>query len=228
MSLFGQFLEISLPVDDIQESLAWYKQLGFEECPVGDIYNHHYAVVTDGRIYLGLHDGWPDEFTLTFVRQELVKHIPQLEALGLESDEIYQGEERFHEVTLFDPDGMALRLLEARSFSATDADAAPLTGKLRNISIFTRQPDVLTQFWETGGLDRHDDDDDEESFELLTRGLGINVTEGRGKTSLNFFCQDMSTLESFLLNEDLSYKKKAGVITLLSPEGTRLIISDRY
>jgi len=225
MSLFGQFLEISVPVDDIQESLAWYCQLGFTECPVGDIYDHHYAVVTDGRINIGLHDQELEGLTLSFVRPELRSRLQELEALGLETEEVYQGEERFHEVTLTDPDGLPVRLLEARSFSAANADETPLTGGIRHIEVFTRDAEQLTAFWCAGGLDVHADDDDEDSFELLSKGLSIKVTEGRGKNALNFYCQNPATLESVLINKDMPYKKKAGTISLMAPEGTRLLIS---
>ncbi len=54
MSL-GRFLEISLATADVAESLAFYEALGFVQASVGEAWPHPYAVVTDGRLCLGLH-----------------------------------------------------------------------------------------------------------------------------------------------------------------------------
>ena len=51
----GRFLEISLAANDVAESLAFYEALGFVQAVVGEAWPHPYAVVTDGRISLGLH-----------------------------------------------------------------------------------------------------------------------------------------------------------------------------
>ena len=53
--MLGRFLEISLHTPDIQESLEFYESLGFAQASVGEIWPHPYAVVTDGRLFLGLH-----------------------------------------------------------------------------------------------------------------------------------------------------------------------------
>jgi len=45
----------SLSTPDIQASLDFYLGLGFTSAEVGDAWSHPYAVVTDGRICLGLH-----------------------------------------------------------------------------------------------------------------------------------------------------------------------------
>ena len=67
MSGIGTFLELSVPTDDIQASLEFYQRLGFTELTVNDIRTHYYAVVTDGRIAIGLHAGGFDEPALSFV-----------------------------------------------------------------------------------------------------------------------------------------------------------------
>ena len=61
MGAFGRFLELSVPTADILRSLAFYRELGFAELTTGDIRRHHYAVVTDGVIPIGLHAGGIDE-----------------------------------------------------------------------------------------------------------------------------------------------------------------------
>ncbi len=57
----GRFLEISLAATDVAESLAFYESLGFVQASVGEAWPHPYAVVTDGRLSLGLHGAEFDE-----------------------------------------------------------------------------------------------------------------------------------------------------------------------
>ncbi len=223
MSLFGRFLEISVPAGDIQESLAWYRLLGFHECPTGDIYDHHYAVVTDGRIYIGLHSAGIDETCLTFVRPELTRHLPKLQELGTEVDEVYQGDERFHELVLHDPDGFQVRLIEARTFSPTECETIPLTGQLRNLGLAARYPDDASQFWEQGGFDSHEIEEDD-AIELLLPGMTILLQQGRSAPQLNFLCTDKEPLRRMLEKENLRYQKRCDEITMTSPEGLHLNI----
>ena len=49
------FLEISVHTPEIQDSLAFYESLGFVQATVGEVWPYPYAVVTDGRLFLGLH-----------------------------------------------------------------------------------------------------------------------------------------------------------------------------
>ncbi len=53
--MLGRFLEFSLATPDVRASLDFYTRLGFSEAEVGEAWPHPYAVVTDGRICLGLH-----------------------------------------------------------------------------------------------------------------------------------------------------------------------------
>ena len=53
--MLGDFLEISLATRDILGSLDFYRKLGFVEAPVRETWQHPYTVVTDGRLYIGLH-----------------------------------------------------------------------------------------------------------------------------------------------------------------------------
>ena len=51
----GRLLEISLAATDVAESLASYAPLGFVQTAVGEAWPPPDAVVTDGRLSLGLH-----------------------------------------------------------------------------------------------------------------------------------------------------------------------------
>jgi catechol 2,3-dioxygenase-like lactoylglutathione lyase family enzyme len=117
LNLLGRFLEYSLPTPDIQASLDFYLRLGLSEATAGETWSHPYAVVTDGRISLGLHQLAEAEPTLTFVKPRLLQHLPEFEALGIEFDVRRLGNDVFNEVGWRDPTGQRVRLIEARTFS---------------------------------------------------------------------------------------------------------------
>jgi len=222
MNLFGRFLEISLPAVNIRESLDWYLMLGFTECPVGDMYQHHYAVVTDGRVCIGLHGANIDEVALTFVRPELSRHLEALQTAGLDVDDIYKGEEHFHQLVLHDPSGMQIRLIEARTFSPALVEQTPAIGQVRNLSLTTPYPDDASSFWQQGGFDAHDDGDD--SIELLMPGMTLLLTAGRGAPRLNLYCPDQQEPLNLLNRLDLRYQKRGNELELMSPEGLHIRI----
>jgi len=71
--VLGRFLEFSLATPDIQASLDFYSRVGFSQADVGEAWQHPYAVVTDGRICLGLHQQALPAPTMTFVKPDLLK-----------------------------------------------------------------------------------------------------------------------------------------------------------
>jgi molybdate transport system substrate-binding protein len=54
----------------------------YGQAAVGDTWSHAYAVVTDGRLHLGLHGYEFDSPALTWVRPDLAVHAAALESLG--------------------------------------------------------------------------------------------------------------------------------------------------
>ena len=61
LPLLGHFHEISVAVDDVRASVEFYERLGFSQATTTDTYSHPYGVLTDGRLFLGLHQraGFP-------------------------------------------------------------------------------------------------------------------------------------------------------------------------
>ena len=71
--MLGRFLEYSIPTPDIRASLDFYGKLGFSQAQVGETWAHPYAVVTDGRLHLGLHQLATAVPALTFVKPDLLR-----------------------------------------------------------------------------------------------------------------------------------------------------------
>jgi catechol 2,3-dioxygenase-like lactoylglutathione lyase family enzyme len=152
--LLGRFLEISLPARDIQDSLGFYGRLGFSEAQVGETWAHPYAVVTDGRIHIGLHQDGVSEPTLTFVKPELLKHFEQLEAHGIEFEYQRLGNDVFNEVAWRDPDGHLLRLVEARTFSPAKRAGTQTSqlGYFAEVALPSESLDAAKAYWENLGF----------------------------------------------------------------------------
>ena len=84
--MLGRFLEFSIATPDIRASLDFYGKLGFTQAQVGEAWTHPYAVVTDGRICLGLHQEFIPAPAVTFVKPDLLRHLVRSNGLGCNSN----------------------------------------------------------------------------------------------------------------------------------------------
>lgn len=152
--MLGRFLEVSVHAPDVQASLEFYESLGFVQAPVGDTWSHPYAVLTDGRLYLGLHGFEFDSPSLTWVHPGLAKHAPALEALGLEFAFAKLGEDVLHELGFVDPSGQMVTLIEARTFSppALAPGHASRLGYFEEFGLPTTDLNRSRAFWDALGF----------------------------------------------------------------------------
>jgi catechol 2,3-dioxygenase-like lactoylglutathione lyase family enzyme len=152
--VLGRFLEYSLATPDIRASLDFYTKLGFSQAQVGEAWLHPYAVVTDGRICIGLHQEAIAAPSMTFVKPGLLKFLTSLEALELQFEFRRLGNNVFNEVAWRDPCGQLLRLIEARTFSpikrrVTDTS---LCGYFLEIALPAPSLDTAKTYWESFGF----------------------------------------------------------------------------
>lgn len=150
--MLGRFLELTLHAPRILESWHFWQRLGFAPAPVGEMWSHGYAVLTDGRIAVGLHEGDVPHPALTWVRPGLAHHLPALEAAGVEFDSRVLGDDAFHEATFRDPDGHLVRLLEARTYSPPERSRASLLGWFEEYAIPVGDLDAAREYWERLGF----------------------------------------------------------------------------
>jgi catechol 2,3-dioxygenase-like lactoylglutathione lyase family enzyme len=150
----GRFLEISLAAADVAESLAFYESLGFVQASVGEAWPHPYAVVTDGRVSLGLH-GMEFESPLpTWVAPSLRERLDALVTLGVTVEDARLDDQSLHQALLRDPSGQPLRLLEARTFSppALSPVHSSALGYFEEFAIATVDLAAASSFWERLGF----------------------------------------------------------------------------
>jgi predicted lactoylglutathione lyase len=116
----GRFHELSLATDHIRDSVQFYERLGFSQAPTTDTYSHPYGVLTDGRLYLGLHQRHAHSPTLTFVRPGIAASLDEFTARGIELTLRNVSEDEFNEIGFEGPHGEAVRVIEARTYSPAE------------------------------------------------------------------------------------------------------------
>jgi hypothetical protein len=152
--LLGRFLEFSILAPDIQASLNFYGKLGFSEAEVGEAWTHPYAVLTDGRICLGLHQQSAFAPSTTFVMPDLLQHLDGFAQLVQRFEFRRLGNDVFNEIGWLDPSGHLIRLVEARTFSPSKRKAVDesLCGYFREIGLPTPSRETAKAHWEQFGF----------------------------------------------------------------------------
>lgn len=235
--MLGRFLELSVHAPDIIRSLAFYEELGFTQAAVGEIWQHPYAVVNDGRLCIGLHRYEFQSPSLTFVQPDLEHHLEALEDAGHEFAFKRVGADVFNEAGLLDPGGQMIALLEARTFSPPERRSTELSklGWFEQVVLPVRDLDASVGFWE--GLGFVPAEEGEQPFPHI--GLtsdSVNValmrSRGLGRTFLMFRdasmparirqLADAGIESSPLLPAGLDRDRYA---LLIAPEGTPLLLA---
>ncbi len=152
--MLGRFLEISSPTTDVAAALAFYEALGFTQLSVNETWPHPYAVVTDGRLFLGLHQISPAAPLLTYVQPDLASRLSELQRHGIECESVHLGDQVFNEARFADPNGYRTRLIEARTFSPGAAAEARATscGYFSEFALPVPQFESARRFWEPLGF----------------------------------------------------------------------------
>jgi catechol 2,3-dioxygenase-like lactoylglutathione lyase family enzyme len=235
--VLGRFLEFSLATPDIQASLDFYARLGFSQAEVGEAWQHPYAVVTDGRICLGLHQQALPAPSMTFVKPDLLKHIDGLEALGLEFEFRRLGNDVFNEVGWFDPSGQLIRLIEARTFSPSKRAGTDTSRCGYFIEIALPSPDLQESksYWERFGFVGIDDTDDRLPHISCTSDyvdLGLYEPSHLRRSTLRFEVDDVGGALARLAEVGISPAgeipaplRQVPAAVLVAPEGTPILLS---
>jgi hypothetical protein len=216
----GRFLEISIGTPVIRESLAFYESLGFVQAAVGETWSHPYAVVTDGHLFIGLHGRTVPSPSLTFVLPELQAGVRRLKERGV----------------TFDPGGLSVMLLEARTFSPPQLDAPieSACGYFSELGIPARTTDAARVFWESVGFVALEEEPQPfPRTPLVSDGLDLALYRTRALRHpvLTFEDSDMAQRLARLRERDIKVSDEmpdtldeTGNGVLIAPEGTRLLL----
>lgn len=224
-----QFLELSIPAADVQESLAWYRAIGFSELPTTEARPRQYAVISNGEICIGLHGETLDRPGLTFVRRDLAQFARSRLAAGQEFERCDLGVDEFHEVRQRDPDGLLAILLEARTFSPGHIDVGNRTiGKLLNVVLPCLDVSDSLGFWQGYGFIGVENPASG-TVELHMPGLTLNLSAANRYLTLRFqpydFDASMQELRRDHAVKAISATAGRGA-EITAPEGTRIQLLD--
>jgi catechol 2,3-dioxygenase-like lactoylglutathione lyase family enzyme len=153
-SVLGRFHEISIATADIRASVEFYERLGFTQAPTTDAWSHPYGVLTDGRLFIGLHQRRGPTPAITFVLPGIATHLSAFESLGIPLTTCRTGDEVFNEIGFLDPFGQAVSVLEARTYSpvAREPSETSLCGYFGEVSMPARNFETAKVFWEPLGF----------------------------------------------------------------------------
>jgi catechol 2,3-dioxygenase-like lactoylglutathione lyase family enzyme len=159
--VLGHFHEISLETADIRASVEFYEQLGFSQATTTDTWSHPYGVLTDGRLFLGLHQRRLPSPSLTFVHPGVAELVPELEARGILLTRCEIGAEIFNQIGFRDPFGQAISVLEARTYSPVTRRPSDMSlcGYFEEVSMPVANFDTAKTFWEPLGFVATDEED---------------------------------------------------------------------
>ncbi|MEZ5500887.1 MAG: VOC family protein [Steroidobacteraceae bacterium] len=234
--MLGQFLEISIATTDIAATVAFYERLGFSHCTTSDTWPHRYGVLTDGRVWLGLHEYRFDSPALTFWREHIVASVPQFAALGIEMAFVKSGGESFNEIGFGDPSGRMIAVLEARTFSRSERTATEYSacGYFSEFSQPCADFAACAAFWESLGFVAHDAVDRPFAQQVIASSainIGLHHPAFSPKPLLVFRDSHMSDRVASLAERGVTGKTPlpgglsgSANALLVAPEGTGLLL----
>lgn len=234
MSSFGRFLEFSVRTPDILNSLGFYRDLGFSELEIGDVWPHKYAVLTDGVLCVGLHDRDFEAPSISYVQQDLAKHARSMADHGFDFRFLQLDEDAFNELGLTDRDGHCINMLEARTFMAGDETIGDsMCGSWFELSLPTRDVVHAALFWAAVApvvLRVREEPTTHMRFDAGGIPLGLSESIALTAPSLSFRCHDKDALFACIEKHGLEHEKFPGFegafAAIKAPEGTTLFAFD--
>jgi len=234
--VLGRFHEISIGTPDIRESVVFYERLGFTQAETNDTLTHPYGVLTDGHVFIGLHQRGPAGPALTFVHPNVAAFAGELEAHGIELDFRRTGEEEFNEVGFRDPAGQSVQVIEARTYSPVTRrpEDTSLLGYFVEFSVPSTDFEAAKTFWEPLGFVATEEPDAPYAHLPLTSDhLDLAFHQPRTLDRPMLVFRDPKMRERLARVRELGVKESrelprglphAGNALIQAPEGTALLL----
>lgn len=236
--MIGRFHEISVHAPDVLASIAFYERLGFTQVTTGEAWPYPYAVVTDGRLAIGLHQHELLQSPLpAFVLPDLRRQLPRIESLGIEILDRRLGSDVFNEASLGLPDGQAIRLLEARTFSPSQRapGEVSLLGWFEEFALPVADRQQAQRFWEQlGFVPAEEGDEPYPHVGLTSDSLNVALLQAGSlsRPALVFTDATMPARIAALADAGIGFARRlpgnldpARHALLIAPEGTQLLLT---
>lgn len=155
--MLGRFLELALVTEDTGADWLLLQNLGFAAGTTGDAWSHAYGVVACEGLAIGLHGAGDEAISLTFVKQDVAALERALTMFRVPVERVRLGSDVFNELTLREPGGVALRVIEARTFSPpAEMPVRTALGTFRAISLPCADLAEAGDFWQLLGMELRD------------------------------------------------------------------------
>ena len=209
----GQLLEFSVSARSLADAVEAYAALGMREVSLADFVPGARAVVSDGRLCIGLHDAELDGPAPTFVRPGLKEHVRALEAAGIELELVELADDQFHRAGFRDPNGVLILMIEARTFPPVDMNAhsVPACGTFAELSVATQSLEESTRFWTSLGFSPVGETDDPHRWRRLEgHGLVVGLHEtGRFRIALTFHAPQLDARIEYLRAKGFELRRES-------------------
>ena len=224
----SRFLEFAVAAEDILESLAFYRQLGFTELPTSDGIARGYAVVTDGNICIGLHEPTDALPSIRLVQPNVRRFVIDLATQNVEFSAVHIGEEEMHRASLRGPFGNTVTWIEARTFSPPEADTtASVLGRFVELTLPVADLIEAARFWApfADNVIGEADDPPHMRMQIGSTAIGLCERSGSNEPMLTFVVNDKVELDERM--ERYGFRPEApsadaSAVLIRSPEGTLL------
>jgi hypothetical protein len=196
--------------------VEFYERLGFTQAQTGDIWPHRYGVLTDGRVYIGLHQSRLDSPALTFVLPAVAGYVNALEHMGASLATVNVSSEVFNELAFRDPAGQPVRLLEARTYSPADRPAGQTSscGAFAGLSLPAADFAEVSRFWQAlGFVAAQEEAQPYHHLPLRSEDLDIALHRPR------FFAEPLLVFRDAGMPERIAALRASGLSPLQPPPG---------
>lgn len=236
--MIGRFHEFSVHAPDVLASIGFYERLGFTQVTTGEAWPYPYAVVTDGRLAIGLHQRELLQSPLpAFVLPDLRRQLPRIEVLGIEIIDRRLGNDVFNEASFEAAGGQMIRLLEARTFSPSQRAPGEVSrlGWFEELALPVADVKQAERFWEQLGFVPAEEGDEPYPHVGLTSD-SLNVALLRAgvlnRPALMFTDPGMSARIAALAATGIEFARRlpgnldpSRHALIVAPEGTQLLLT---
>ncbi|MEM8983130.1 MAG: hypothetical protein AAGC71_08895 [Pseudomonadota bacterium] len=226
----SRFLEYAVGSDDLLESIAFYRQLGFSELPTSDGITDGYAVVSDGRICIGLHEPSDTLPAIRIVQANIRRLVIDLATQDVEFSGVHIGEDELHEASLKGPFGNTVTWIEARTFSPPDEEThASALGRFVEVTMPVGELLEAARFWApfADTVIGEADEPAHMRMQIGTTAIGLRESRDFRSPLLSFVVADKKALQSCVDRFGFELEQARfdpDMFLLHAPEGTTLAI----
>ncbi|HXW00829.1 MAG TPA: transcription termination/antitermination protein NusG, partial [Anaerolineae bacterium] len=206
----GNNVEISLSVANLSGSVNFYKKLGFERVDGGEK-PYPWAVVSDGQLYLGLHQRAFSSPTLSYFMlhglSERMDHLPKLgisldniqnlnPIQGMHDNKLLYGT-KFLTAEFESPEGQRVLLADICSDVETTPAGRKFFSKYEafgELSLNTNDVKAALAYWEKLGFECLAEGDQPYPWVIISDGrirLGLHQTSKLTQPTITYFAPDM-------------------------------------